>query len=38
MLSEVFSEAKLNENIVLYSSTKGRGQKEIRKIFRNMFY
>ena len=38
MLWEVFSEAKLNENIVLYSSTKGRGQKEIKKIFGNMFY
>lgn len=38
MLSEVFSEAKINENIVLYSSTKGKGQKEIKKIFRNMFY
>jgi GTP-binding protein len=38
MLSEVFSEAKINENIVLFSSIKGRGQKEIKKIFRNMFY
>ncbi len=37
-LSEVFSEAKINENIVLYSSTKGRGQKEIKRIFGNMFY
>ncbi len=37
-LSEVFSEAKINENIVLFSSIKGRGQKEIKKIFRNMFY
>ena len=37
-LSEVFSEAKINENIVLYSTTKGRGQKEIKRIFRNMFY
>jgi GTP-binding protein len=38
ILSEVFSEAKINENIVLFSSIKGRGQKEIKKIFRNMFY
>jgi len=38
MLSEVFSEAQLNENIVLYSSTKARGQKEIKKIFGSMFY
>ncbi len=38
MLSEVLSEAKINENIVLYSSTKGRGQKEIKKILGNMFY
>lgn len=37
-LSKIFSEAKINENIVLYSTTKGRGQKEIKKIFRNMFY
>ena len=37
-LSEVFSEAIINENIVLSSTTKGRGQKEIKKIFRNMFY
>jgi len=37
-LSEVFSEAKINENIVHFSTTKGRGQKEIKRIFRNMFY
>ncbi|MBT8387015.1 MAG: ribosome biogenesis GTP-binding protein YihA/YsxC [Ignavibacteria bacterium] len=37
-LSGIFSEAKINENIVLYSSMKGRGQKDIKKILGNMFY
>jgi len=37
-ISEIFSEAKINENTVLYSSIKGRGQKEIKKIFSQMFY
>lgn len=37
-LAEVFTEANIKENIVLYSSTKGRGKKKIKEIFRKLFY
>lgn len=38
ILAEVFTEANIKENIVLYSSTKGRGKKKIKEIFRKLFY
>lgn len=37
-LAEVFKEAIINENVVLYSSIKGRGREEIKRIFKNLFY
>ncbi len=37
-LTEVFPEAKVDENTILYSSAKGRGKKDVQIIFRSMFF